>query len=393
MSEGFTAPAEGEAGSHDPLLPLVYAAALDPGRWPEVLGRVVAFMGGHRGILFSHEATPEQGGLWVQHAMTEAWAREYAERFHAHDVWMQRGHALGVFVPGRVVVSDALLPRSEFLASVFYREFLVRQDVNDLCAGILHDGAEPNVPIVHIAVYRSGALPAFGERDKARMRALIPHLQQATRIGFRMGAADAELRMLSTVAGTIARPLLLLDEQGRVIFANAPARGVLDARDGLELVDDRLVVAARQRARLALFLGHRAGTGESMLRVRRPSGRRDYWLMRVPIAEARETVPDSRRACVAVMVHDPEDVDSVNVTDFSAAYGLTPAESRLVQALSEHGALPAAASATGRSVNTLRAQLRSVLDKTGARRQTELLRMLASWPQRFVRDEGGGTPD
>jgi DNA-binding CsgD family transcriptional regulator len=61
---------------------------------------------------------------------------------------------------------------------------------------------------------------------------------------------------------------------------------------------------------------------------------------------------------------------------FAARYGLTPAELKLVEALLQAGSLPRAARLLGRSHNTLRAHLRSILGKTAAHSQVELIKRI-----------------
>lgn len=59
-------------------------------------------------------------------------------------------------------------------------------------------------------------------------------------------------------------------------------------------------------------------------------------------------------------------------------YGLTAQERRLAVLLYEGAALPAAAKAIGIEVSTARSHLKNIFAKTGTRRQTELVRVLAS---------------
>jgi DNA-binding CsgD family transcriptional regulator len=54
-------------------------------------------------------------------------------------------------------------------------------------------------------------------------------------------------------------------------------------------------------------------------------------------------------------------------------YGLSGAELRLVETLIETGSLRTSATRLHRSHNTLRAQLRSIMQKTGTRSQVELM--------------------
>lgn len=365
-----------------PLLPAIYEAATDASRWPGAFEPIVRLLGGHCGLLFSNQATPEQRGIWVPYRITAEDFRPYVERYHTYDVWMQRGHELGAFVPGNVVTGDDLLPREEFLATVFYREFLSLSNIHDLCCGILHDGSESDIPIVHIAIYRPKEAPVFGAPEKALLTALIPHLREATRIGFRLGALERRARMMQAAVETVTPPLLLLDKQGMVVFANDKAQEFLETNDMLRMEGGRLKVKFGQQAKLdALLEGHQAG--ETLFGIVRPSDKRNIWLIRIPVQLEENAPPDARRPTIALMIHDPGTTDKIDMEGFAKVHDLTPAEARVMNLLLEHAQLPPIAQELGVSLHTVRSQLRTIREKTGARRQAELVRMLMSWPKRM----------
>jgi len=72
-----------------PLLPAIYEAATNPARWPEAFAPIVRLLGGHKGLLFSNQATPEQKGIWMPYQISDEDFRPYVERYHAFDIWMQ----------------------------------------------------------------------------------------------------------------------------------------------------------------------------------------------------------------------------------------------------------------------------------------------------------------
>ena len=78
-----------------------------------------------------------------------------------------------------------------------------------------------------------------------------------------------------------------------------------------------------------------------------------------------------RRAIV--FVEDVWATHPASAEKIALVFGVTPAEARLVAALSEGRTLMDAVHRLGISYNTGRAQLRSVLSKTGIRRQSELM--------------------
>ena len=364
-----------------PLLPAIYQAATQPACWPDAFARVVRLLDGNAGLMFSHDAIPGQQGIWVPYQISDEGLRRYAERYHAFDIWMQRGRELGVFVPGNVVTSNDLLPRQEFLASVFYREHLALDDIHDLCAGVLHDGSEPDVPIVHVSIYRPHAKPLFGLAEKALLAALIPHLREATRIGFRVGSLERRVAMMQSAVETIAPALVLLDAQGKVVFTNGRAKVFLTGSGGLRVVDGRLVVGGKQQARLDALL--KDPRTEEMLGISHPSSGHNLWLIRLPMPQEGNAPPDARRPTVALMIHDSAAIDEIDLRGFAKVHRLTPAEGRIINLLLEHTSLPPIAKVLGVSPHTIRSQFRAILDKTGAKRQAELVRMLMSWQRRM----------
>jgi DNA-binding CsgD family transcriptional regulator len=83
-----------------------------------------------------------------------------------------------------------------------------------------------------------------------------------------------------------------------------------------------------------------------------------------------------QRPSAILMITDPKHRLRQRLRELTARYGLTRAEIELALAVVETGSRKAAAAARGVSDATARAQLTSIFDKTGVRRQTELVRLL-----------------
>ena len=67
---------------------------------------------------------------------------------------------------------------------------------------------------------------------------------------------------------------------------------------------------------------------------------------------------------------------TVDISRFAAEHGLTPAETRLVESIAGGASVAEHAETQGISTNTARVHMQRVLEKTGARRQAELVRMI-----------------
>jgi len=77
-----------------------------------------------------------------------------------------------------------------------------------------------------------------------------------------------------------------------------------------------------------------------------------------------------------VFVSDPEDCAAAKCENLRADFGLTPAEAALALEISKADGLGAAANRLGVSLATAHTQLAHIFDKTGARRQAQLVRLL-----------------
>jgi pimeloyl-ACP methyl ester carboxylesterase/DNA-binding CsgD family transcriptional regulator len=125
-----------------------------------------------------------------------------------------------------------------------------------------------------------------------------------------------------------------------------------------------------------------AGEGLSLLRLVSPEG--DEAVFGYVVAEER--MPEAMRRRFGVSKPLPKDAVVFVAPDREAAndepkmyrdtFGLTPAEARLAACLKDGLSLKEAAEKLGLSVNTVRNQVKSVFEKLGVNRQSDLIRHL-----------------
>ena len=160
------------------------------------------------------------------------------------------------------------------------------------------------------------------------------------------------------------------------------------AGDGLTIQGEALrAVQADESARLGRLLSHavnrtadRPPTPGGALSITRPSGAHPLSVMVVPLRTKGEA-PGDRAPAAAVFVSDPEIRLDSNQQHLRQLYALTVAEARLAAWLTQGKSVNEAAAAMGITVNTARAYLKRIYDKTGVRRQPELVRVLLSLPR------------
>ena len=135
----------------------------------------------------------------------------------------------------------------------------------------------------------------------------------------------------------------------------------------------RLISAAASTTR-----GDAADTGGT-LSIRRPSGLRPMSVLVLPV-HVPPGVPGHSRIAAAVFISDPESMIDSNEARLSHLYGLTQAESRLAGKLAQGRSLEEAAGMLNITIETARSYSKRILSKTGAKRQSELVRLLLLGP-------------
>lgn len=192
--------------------------------------------------------------------------------------------------------------------------------------------------------------------------------------------------LLASVTGVLDRlpiGVILVDAEGRVLFMNHMARAIIKTSDGL-VVDGngicRASVASESKA-LARLIRETLEVGndgdqdaEYALMLSRPSGKPPLAAMVAAIGTARS------RPGAAIFLSDPEHPLEISVDTLSGLYGLTQAESRLALGLTSGKKLDDLAREWDVSMHTVRSQLKQVFRKTGACRQSELVKLILTGP-------------
>ena len=129
--------------------------------------------------------------------------------------------------------------------------------------------------------------------------------------------------------------------------------------------------------------GH-APVSKSAIGLGRPERPHSLHVLGLPVSRAAIDPLGKVDSTVAILVGDPDTEISASDGVIGALYGLTKAESRLVGALVSGLRVRDLAKSFGISEQTIRTQLKRVLQKTGAGRQSELVRFLLTGPSLFT---------
>jgi DNA-binding CsgD family transcriptional regulator len=230
--------------------------------------------------------------------------------------------------------------------------------------------------LVGLSVLRSRA---DGRTDE-RARGIFAQAAQGARLAVRMQRAieDQGFNLLTGTLEAMSLACFLFDGLGQVRAMTPSAERLVAAPALLRLADNRLSSSSaedRRRIDLALrsVLGSAAiGHVRLPLYRTRPLPELVLDLFRLP---AREwATPFAPRALA--IARDPTASLKGRESVVAGAFGLTPAETELALGLAEGRTRETIAAARGISMETLRAQLKSVYQKTGCGRESELVLLI-----------------
>jgi DNA-binding CsgD family transcriptional regulator len=191
-------------------------------------------------------------------------------------------------------------------------------------------------------------------------------------------------RLMSSVAlqalDRLSAGVIVTDDGGQVVEMNRAAKSIVQFADGL-LVRDRRVCAGRafETAKVARLIANatvesESGTAAGHMLIGRRDGAPAYVLTVAPLCAP---VMAGDRPLAMIVIVDPER-HSPSDSELIDLFGFSPAEARLAAALMTGKTLTEIAAEFGLRVPTLRTQLRSILKKVGAKRQSDLVRIFSS---------------
>jgi DNA-binding CsgD family transcriptional regulator len=358
----------------------IYDKTLEPDGWSSVLPSIAAVSRSKQSALLVRSAV--SGAVEVcgsSGTAPENWARFAAV--------MSAGRApsfMHVLPATDAVRSSGILEDREFERSAFYNE-AVRPTGGfyAVVASLLRTHEQG----VFLIVGRDLGREDYGHEDVAAVKTLLPHLATAFRISHRLRAADFRAAGAVAALDRLDNGVVLLDAATKIAFANRAAEILLDGNNGLRVNADGLsAVDANADNKLRLLIaacvwdGSANGGPGRFVDVPRGADRAPLRILVVPCGErtAQEVSDWLRHARPAAMllITDPERDRLARKEELRRRFGLTSAEAEVAFEIVRGDGREAAAARLGISVTTASTHLTHIFEKTGTRRQAQLVRLL-----------------
>lgn len=357
------------------LLEAIYDAALDDEALATLPGRIARFVGGNSCVIQRHDADGSCELLSFNHFGAEL-AAEYTRHFADSDPWV---HALTRYSGGAAISVDRYMSRSTYMSSFGYNEF-ARKNRLDLIHCIGSVSPLPGQAVAGLAVHRGLRQAAFEVADEQKLQALLPHIRRLLTLRARIAMADRKADTADAMFAQLPVALLLLQADARVLYASPQAAALLARGDGLAWGPGGRLRTERQsdqealRGAVARAASRRGG---GALQVQRSSGARALQLVIAPFTPG--DAKTSRGALILVV--DPAAQAADLADTLIALFGLSKGEARVAAALAEGMTLPMIAERNGVRLSTVQTQLKRASEKTGTRRQGELIALVSRAPR------------
>lgn len=346
----------------------IYEAAVVPDHWPHVLDQLARGTGSVGSVLFGRTDTWSR---WIASPPI----RPLMERFITEG-WVERnsrannGFAKGLALQPRFVTEADLYDGDEYEHDPLYLEYF-RPSGLGWSAGTAF--LLPHGDALTLSVERAHALGPMPSASLAFLDAFRPHLARSAMMAARLAFERA--RTAVDTLSMLGLPAVALASDGRVLIGNG------------DFETERSLWSTRGRDRIALF-DRRADRllSETLGTIRSPAGirsiplfsRKDDGRAVLHVVPIRRSAHDifGNAAAIAVLTK-PSTAPAGSVTLLQALFDFTPAEADVAARIASGLTTAEIAAADAKSELTVRRQLKSVLQKTGCRRQVDLARMLA----------------
>jgi DNA-binding CsgD family transcriptional regulator/PAS domain-containing protein len=357
------------------IVELIYAAAADPAGWQAAIDAISGEFPGGLGLIMHHD-TGRGAGTWP--SISSNWNPEMVESYGRYygmlNPWMKN---VGKRPVGLSVPAEFMFSREDLLRTEFYNDYLKPIDLMSGVGVTLHH--DRSLFIVATVLYPERT--AESERDNVELlQRLSLHIRRAMQVNRRLSRANVSNFAAEAALDRIAIGVAVVDHESRIVFANRAADGIFKENDGLSL-DRHGGVSARapeeaKSIHAAVAKACRVSKGgliqaRPSSRISRPSGKTAYSVLVTPVRAERGV------DLAIILITDHERGRLPAADDLAPAFGITPAEAKVLRLLVDGHDVKATAGILGITEMTVRTHVKNMFAKMDCTRQTDLVRQVA----------------
>jgi DNA-binding CsgD family transcriptional regulator len=240
-------------------------------------------------------------------------------------------------------------------------------------------------------VFRQQQHGLIDDDTRQRMQQIVPHIRRAMLISKAMAMKAAEADAFADTLDGLSAGMFLLDGEGRIVHTKESGRALLADGAALCGTNGRIRPMDAAAARALKEIVTAAGGGDEVLGMRGiavPLTARNgdrYTAHVLPLTSGARRQARARYAAVAAVFIRKAEIEAPSPPEVIAKhYQLTPTELRVLLAIVEIGGVRETSDALGIGEATVKTHLHRLFGKTGASRQADLVKLVASFSSPLV---------
>ncbi|MBR0954282.1 helix-turn-helix transcriptional regulator [Bradyrhizobium canariense] len=361
----------------------IYDAALDPSLWVGVLEQATQFIGGTAAGIYWKDITV-QGELHYVFNVEPSSVDAYFDKYIRLDPSLT---AQFFFKVGEIYNTTNVLPYDEFVETTFYKEWVKPNGWADHLAATLDKTA---TCFAQFGVFRSERQGLADDNMRQRMHLLVPHVRRAVLIGNVIDLQKEKAGSLSDALDGLHASVFLLDKHCHIAFSNIAAQTLLDDATILRTVKNNLIAVDPHAAQVLRNVVAAASDGDGAVgadgvAIPLSSKPGQNWVADIlPLTSGVRRQAGGLHSAVAAVFIRKVSMAAPYPTEVAARqFQLTPSEVRVLDAMLKVSGVSEIAEALGIGESTVKTHLQNIFGKTGARRQADLIKLVAALARPF----------
>jgi DNA-binding CsgD family transcriptional regulator/PAS domain-containing protein len=360
------------------LIGSIYDCALDPSHWEQTLDELKRAFVGLTAMLHLNDLRHHR--LLLHRTVgLEPYALDLIEK-HTPEIHARFSHELASWPSlDEPHLISRHLPRAYIESSPYIQECL---KPHGFCDVITYFLLHTTTRLAGLAFGRHERDGVFTERELEIGRLLLPHVRRAVTISNALDVKTIKQARMTQLLDELRCAVLLTNERGTVLYANRSAERMLT--DGNLIQSTRGTLRAKTpsaatelQAAIRLAAGDEAAIGKTGLAIRLSGPDMVPVFAHVlPMTGGELRTRLQPASVAAVFVGAPPD-EQDGADAVAAAFGLTPAETRVLASLLVGRTLAQTATTLGVAVATAKTHLEHIFSKTGVTRQADLMLLWA----------------
>jgi len=351
----------------------IYNTVNEPNSWQTVLAAIARELDSTHIFLAARAGADQQPFAFVDSGYDLGLFDRYQQHFYSVDIWRL---SLERLQPNRAYTSHQVCDDREFVNSEIYNDFAIPVGVRHGLGSLMIN--EDQSLLAEIGLTRGKDLGYYDEDIRLRAAILTPHIRQALSIAQHMNQLGAGADDFQQLLNNSDEPILICDNQGKLLEHNIHAERVLynaelvrlDSAGQLVFMDSK---AQRQfesiKARMNLpilasnFESLTLGNQKTTYRIKFQS-----WFHSQITALGVTKIP-----ALMLILQPIRSTKNVSTQEIATFFGFTKAEAEVVELLCHGRSIDEISTTRNTTLNTARQQVKTCMQKTHCRSQSELV--------------------